>query len=75
MRKLFEHGGVLLEVEYTPGSDAEGGPTIISVRALGDNYAPAEPDLTGLLQNLLVLEEDGAEMQYLFSKIAEEVEE
>ena len=52
MKHLFEHGGVLLDVEY----DMEDGePVFQSIYALGDDYKPTGPDLTGMLMGSYVL--------------------
>lgn len=72
---IFEHMGVHLHVEYSPGEQ----PEFHSVRVLDANYRPTGPDLTHFLHNTLIPCDDepsmGADMcaRSLLSAIVEEL--
>lgn len=75
-RHLFEHKGVILQVDYERLED--GTPDFQSIRTLGDDYRPVGPELRFLLDGLLVVEDapPGAlecEAERFLSKIVEEL--
>lgn len=75
MIHIFEHMGVMLHVEYTPGFD--GVPTINSVRVTDERYRPIGPNLAEFLNTTVVLypeESDGTrEATPVLSLITEEL--
>lgn len=52
MRHIFEHAGVLLQVDYSPTKPDV---TFHTVHVLDTNYKAVGPDLTPLLHDLLLL--------------------
>lgn len=52
MNHIFEHAGVMLDVQYQPGDP----PTFQSVRVLGADYKPTGPNLLPLLHTTAILE-------------------
>ncbi len=49
---IYEHAGVMLNVQYTPGDP----PTFQDIRVLDRNYRPTGPDLQPLLHSAFFLE-------------------
>jgi hypothetical protein len=69
MRHIYEHGDVMLGVEYTPGHDV---PTFHDIRVLGADYQPVGPNLVHLLdESYIKLSDDTA--QHFLTRIVEEI--
>lgn len=78
MNHIFEHGGVLLDVSYTPAPPGDlDGPTIHSARVLDGDYKPTGPDIVGLLHGAHIIHPPGAdgfsEAETFLSAIAGEI--
>lgn len=72
-KQLFEHAGVLLQVQYEVVHDEV---VFESVHALDADYRPVGPDLTSLLDDMLICDTPGCvEAQRILSKIAGEIHE
>lgn len=54
MKHIFEHNGVLLQCDVTPPT-GDGQSTINSVYVLGKDYLPTGPDLTALLDDMVLM--------------------
>ena len=55
MKTIFEHAGIMLDVDYTPGADEDGGAIFNKIRVLGENYKPVGPDLIPLLMSSMIM--------------------
>lgn len=59
MIHIFEHSGVMLRVDYTPGEE----PTFHSIHVMDASYRPIGPDLTQLLHKTVLLDDEPVEGQ------------
>lgn len=59
LRHIYEHAGIMLDVQYTNDSSAQDGmPTFHSIRVMDSNYRPTGPDLRPMLHNTLIILQD-----------------
>lgn len=76
MKTIFEHAGVMLAVDYTPGDD--GIHSFNEVRVLDGDYRPTGPNLTSLLDTAFVLtgrQGDHFSAESFLSAIVTEIDE
>jgi hypothetical protein len=71
MKQLCEHEGVLLEIEYSEPSHAEG-VKIDSARVLDEKYRATGPNLVPLLDKMFFLTQPG-EGTMFFSRVADDL--
>lgn len=53
MKHIYEHNGVLLDVEYEPATDASG-PYFKGIHVMDVDYRPIGPDLRPLLMHVVI---------------------
>lgn len=69
MNHIFEHAGVMLDVDYIPGNP----PTFQSVKVLGADYKPTGPNLLPMLHTTAIVNADETEAMRFLSAIVEDL--
>lgn len=71
MKHIFEHAGVMLEVDYSPGTKADPQPTFHTIHVIDANYRACGPNLIPFLHNTLRMVALGEAETFLSTIVAD----